>query len=110
MYTFTFGLCGVGWIIDAFRIPSLVKEYNLEMEVRRETDTLPQKRLCDAYILGATPLGLLGAHHYYLERYLFGVAYTLTFGMFGIGWLVDICRMPTLVARANKSIREGDDR
>ena len=53
-------------------------------------------------VLGASPksrlitlllcifLGYLGAHRFYTGRYLLGVLYVFTIGIFGIGWLVDI--------------------
>lgn len=41
--------------------------------------------------------GILGGHHYYLKRWGWGIAYTLTAGLFGIGWIVDAFRLPRLV-------------
>jgi TM2 domain-containing membrane protein YozV len=60
-----------------------------------------QKNKCNAYILGVTPAGLFGAHHFYLGRIGFGVYYMLTLGGFAIGWIIDWFRMPLLVERAN---------
>ena len=45
--------------------------------------------------------GFLGAHRFYTGRYLVGVLYLVTFGAFGIGWLVDI------VLAALGRIRDG---
>lgn len=70
----------------------------------------PTVSLSDAYVICLFPLtGLLGVHHYYLRRPLFGVLYTLTLGLLGVGWLVDICRLSCLVKRTNKIITEGED-
>ena len=33
--------------------------------------------------------GWAGFHYFYLGRYVRGVVYMLTFGLFGYGWLVD---------------------
>lgn len=59
----------------------------------------------DTYIL-AVGLGFLGAHHFYLRRFGFGVLYLFTFGLFGVGYLADWFRVPILVKRANEKARE----
>ncbi len=38
-------------------------------------------------------LGYFGAHYFYCRRPGMGVAYLLTFGLFGIGWMVDLVRI-----------------
>lgn len=47
-------------------------------------------------------LGLGGAHRIYLGKYGTGVLWLLTFGLFGIGQVVDLFRMKTLVQDANQ--------
>lgn len=49
--------------------------------------------------------GLAGIHRIYLGKYGTGILYLLTFGLFGIGQIVDLFRMKSLVREAN--IREG---
>ncbi|KAH3738803.1 hypothetical protein DPMN_045449 [Dreissena polymorpha] len=97
LYFFTFGNFGIGWIVDWFRLPVLVKRANKHMALGNDGT----RYLDDAYILWF-PLGILGAHHFYLNRPLWGILYFFTFGLFGIGWLVDGCRMPCLVKDTNK--------
>ncbi|XP_048250949.1 uncharacterized protein LOC124117629 [Haliotis rufescens] len=96
LYLLTFGLCGIGFLVDLFRIPSLVEAAN---QCPREPE--PCKSTCTAYILGASPLGILGLHHYYLDRPVWGILYTFTFGLMGVGWVYDWFRIPVLVKRAN---------
>ena len=60
-------------------------------------------RMDDAYIF-LFPLGFLGLHHFYLRRYGWGILYLCTVGIFGIGWLSDFCRLPTLVAEYNREV------
>lgn len=49
--------------------------------------------------------GLGGIHRIYLGKYGTGILYLLTFGLFGIGQIVDLFRMKSLVRDAN--IRDG---
>ena len=58
--------------------------------------------MADAAALGVSPksrlaalllclfLGVFGAHRFYLGRIGLGILYLLTFGLFGIGYLVDL--------------------
>ena len=66
-----------------------------------------EKRVCDAYVL-AIGLGFLGAHHFYLRRPCWGVLYLFTFGLFGVGYIVDWCRVPFLVKDANRKLSNPD--
>ena len=63
------------------------------------------KKLIEAYLL-CFPLGLFGAHHFYLRRYGFGVLYFFTFGLLGCGFVADMIRMPWLVKQANKRLTQ----
>jgi len=67
-----------------------------------------QKSLGEAYLL-CFPLGLLGLHNFYLRRYGMGVFYLLTGGGVGIGWIVDMIRMPWLVKEANHRIMHPEE-
>lgn len=66
------------------------------------------KSLAEAYLL-CIPLGLFGFHHFYLRRYGFGALYFFTLGACGVGWLVDLFRMPALVKDANRRIQHPED-
>lgn len=101
LYTFTFGIFGVGYIVDWFRFPVLLKRSNKGRTMLHST----HKHIDDAYLLWF-PLGFLGFHHFYLNRRGWGLLYMYTFGFLGIGWLVDLCRMRTLVENCNRDIDE----
>lgn len=104
VYFLTFGLFGIGWLIDLFRIPSMVKTANA-----KDPTITEKKSVGAAYALGLSPLGLLGFHHFYLRRPLWGFLYVITFGLLGVGYIVDWFRIPVLVKRANKEITAGPD-
>ncbi|CAG5118853.1 unnamed protein product [Candidula unifasciata] len=99
LYTLTGGLFGIGWIVDAFRIPGLVRASN-----ESQFNQAKAKSACVAAGLALCPFGILGAHHYYLRRPIWGLVYTFTCGLMGFGWLVDLFRLPVLIKRANKII------
>lgn len=63
--------------------------------------------LTEAYLLMIV-LGIFGAHHFYLKRPRWGLLYLFTFGLLGAGWLIDIFRLPVLVARFNNEASHPD--
>ena len=95
------GLFFIGWMVDCCRMPILVREANARIELERTQPCMRHVELCDAYALGMTPTGILGAHHFYMGRYGYGIFYLLTLGGCGIGWITDWFRMKWLVYRAN---------
>ncbi len=46
-------------------------------------------------------IGIFGAHRFYLGHAGMGILYLFTFGLFGIGWIIDAILMPQLVYQAN---------
>ncbi|KAL3885058.1 hypothetical protein ACJMK2_025156 [Sinanodonta woodiana] len=104
LYFLTLGVFGIGWLIDLFRIPSLVQEHN-----SRDPSELRLKSVGAACVFTISPLGLLGSHHFYLGNIGFAFAYFFTFGLLGVGWIVDWFRVCILVQRANNAIKNGPD-
>ena len=37
--------------------------------------------------------GWFGLHQYYVGKIITGIIYTFTFGIFGLGWIIDIIRI-----------------
>lgn len=62
----------------------------------------PQKSVRTAYILWLlSGFGWLGLHRIYLDKHRTCFIWTLTFGLFGIGSLIDLWTLPRLVERYN---------
>ena len=58
------------------------------------------KSTSTAYLLWLF-LGFFGAHKFYLDKAGLGILYLLTFGVFGIGWLLDLFTLGGQVANYN---------
>jgi len=82
IWFFTLGLLGIGWIIDLFLIPSMDREADLRFRSGRISYSL-------AWIL-LVVLGLFGVHRMYMGKWLTGILYLLTLGLFGLGLLYDL--------------------
>ena len=81
IYFFTLGLLGIGWLIDLFLIPSLDRQASIRFRSGPVDYTV-------AWVL-LTFLGLLGIHRMYMGKWLTGIAYLLTGGILGLGYLYD---------------------
>jgi len=81
IWFFTLGLLGIGWLIDLFLIPSMDRQADLRFQAGPTNYTL-------AWLL-LTFLGVFGIHRFYLGKWLTGILYLLTFGLFGLGVLYD---------------------
>lgn len=93
IYFFTLGLLLIGWIIDLFLIPSLNR-----MADRR------YKRGSLDYSIGwllLTFTGLFGIHRMYMGKWLSGIIYLLTFGIFGIGYIYDLWTLNEQISEIN---------
>ncbi|MCK5913681.1 MAG: TM2 domain-containing protein, partial [Desulfuromusa sp.] len=93
LYFLTLGLLGVGWVIDLFLIPGMDRQANLRF-VDGQFDYTA------AWIL-LTFLGLLGIHRMYLGKWISGIIYLLTGGIFGLGYLYDFWTMNDQVSQLN---------
>ena len=110
IYFWTFGVFGLGWLSDLCFMKRHVKDANAYIEAK---STLPRikKSLSEVYVFALFPVtGILGIHHFLLDRPANGIFYTFTFGGFGIGYLVDLFRMPTLIKRYNDEVEFGRTR
>ena len=95
IYFFTLGLFLIGWLIDLFLIPSMDRQADLRFRAGRIDYTV-------AWIL-LTFLGLLGLHRMYMGKWLTGIVYLLTAGVFGLGYLYDFCTLNTQLNDINSA-------
>ena len=93
IYFFTLGLLGIGWLVDLFLIPGLDRQADYRFTAGPYEYTL-------AWIL-LTFLGLLGVHRMYLGKWISGLIYLLTGGIFGIGYLYDFWTLNQQVSELN---------
>lgn len=93
IYFCTFGLLGVGWIIDAFLIPSMERESN-----RKYTNGAYDYSV--AWLL-LTFLGFFGVHRFYLGKWVSGIIWLCTGGLFTLGYLYDFLNINEMVSERN---------
>jgi TM2 domain-containing membrane protein YozV len=51
--------------------------------------------------------GFLGAHRFYFGKKLTGTLYFFTFGLLGIGWLIDLFLIPGMARNARQRYADG---
>jgi TM2 domain-containing membrane protein YozV len=93
IWFFTLGLFFIGWIIDLFLIPSMDRQADFRYRSGNVNYTV-------AWIL-LTFLGLFGIHRFYMGKWLTGIVYLLTGGIFGIGYLYDYWTLNDQVSLIN---------
>jgi len=93
IWFFTLGLLFIGWIIDFFLIPSMDRQADIRYRSGKLNYTV-------AWIL-LTFLGLFGIHRFYMGKWLTGILYLVTGGIFGIGYLYDLWTLNDQVSLIN---------
>ena len=82
IWFFTLGLLGIGWLIDLFLIPGMQRDADI-----RFIDGPIDYNI--AWLLLAF-LGFFGIHRMYMGKWISGLVYLCTAGLFGIGWIFDL--------------------
>jgi TM2 domain-containing membrane protein YozV len=93
IWFFTLGLLGIGWLIDLVLMPSLDRSAELRY------DSGPVSYNVTWILL--TFVGVFGIHRIYMGKYLTGLIYFLTGGLFLVGILYDYWTLNDQIAAAN---------
>jgi len=93
IYFFTLGLLFIGWFIDLFLIPAM----NREADIRYHQGEIDFNI---AWLL-LTFLGLFGLHRMYMGKWITGLIYLCTAGLFGFGYLYDLWTLNEQVSLIN---------
>lgn len=81
IWFFTFGLLGIGWLIDLFLIPAMDRQADFRFRAGPTNYTL-------AWVL-LTFLGVFGLHRMYMGKWFTGLLYLFTGGLLLLGVLYD---------------------
>lgn len=93
----TLGLLGIGWIVDFFLIPSMDREADLKYEDGPINYNI-------AWIL-LVYLGIFGVHRFYMRKWITGIIWLCTGGLFTIGWLYDFWTLNQNISEQNRSLK-----
>lgn len=97
LYFCTLGLFFIGWIIDLFLIPGMSEDANIKFEPGPIDYNI-------AWIL-LTFLGLFGIHRFYQGKWITGILYLLTGGLFMAGIIYDFWTLNEQISLVNREIK-----
>lgn len=93
IWFFTLGLLGVGWLIDLFLIPEMEREATRTYRLGRLDYTIGWLLL--------TFLGVFGVHRFYMGKWLSGLVWMVTGGLFLVGYLYDYWTLNEQISSVN---------
>lgn len=96
LWFFTFGLLGIGWLIDLFLIPGMDREAD-----RRYGPGSGRVNFNLCWIL-LVFFGIFGLHRFYMGKVFTGLLWLLTGGLFLIGYFLDLLTLNEQIAEANR--------
>jgi TM2 domain-containing membrane protein YozV len=96
IWFFTLGLLFIGWIIDLFLIPSMDRAADMRYQEGRVDYSI-------AWLL-LTFLGIFGIHRFYMGKWITGLIYLLTGGLFLIGILYDYWTLNAQIDEVNRTV------
>lgn len=99
IYFFTLGLFFIGWIVDLFFIPSWTREAEVTYATGRVDYNV-------AWLL-LTFLGIFGIHRFYLGKWVTGLIYLFTGGLFLVGIIYDFWTLNEQISAINQERKKG---
>ena len=93
IWLLTFGLCGIGWLIDLFLIPSMDREADFRFHSGRYDYSV-------AWVL-LTFLGIFGVHRLYQGKWVTGILYMFTGGFCLLGVIYDFFTLNDQISQLN---------
>ena len=94
IWFFTLGLLFIGWIVDLFLIPGMDREADFRY-------VTGDKNYNVSWIL-LTFLGIFGAHRFYLGKWVTGLIWFFTGGLFLLGYLYDYLTLNEQIDEVNR--------
>lgn len=95
LYFSTFGLFGIGWLIDLFLIPKMDREADLHFKAGPINYNVAWALL--------TFLGIFGCHRFYLGKWATGLIYFFTGSLLGFGYLYDLWTLNAQIDQINQN-------
>ncbi len=99
IWFFTLGLLFIGWIIDLFLIPAMDREADHRFREGEVSFNI-------GWIL-LTFLGVFGNHRMYMGKWITGIIYLLTGGLFLVGVLYDFWTLNSQISERNQEVKFG---
>ena len=96
IYFFTLGIFFIGWIVDLFLIPDMDEAADAKYTSGEKDYTLSWIFLTFA--------GFFGVHRFYLGKWVTGLIWLLTGGLFLMGWLYDLWTLNTQIDEVNRGV------
>lgn len=94
LYFFTLGLFFIGWIVDLFLVPGMNEDAERRY-IAGDTDY-------DISWILLTFLGIFGAHRFYMGKWITGIIWFFTCGLFLFGYLYDYWTLNEQVDEVNR--------
>ncbi|TKB25328.1 TM2 domain-containing protein [Desulfopila sp. IMCC35006] len=99
IYFFTLGLFFIGWIVDLFLIPGM----NRDADIRYRPGQIDYNL---AWLL-LVFLGIFGIHRMYMGKWITGLIYLCTGGLFAFGYLYDLWTLNDQISLQNGAEYRG---